>query len=344
MKVLQIGGYPPPIGGTSVHIQRFHLYLLDHGVESRVIDYLGYGKPNRDRAVVHLPRGLAQKLITLIRVSRQTTADTIVHFQVSGMGRFKWAAPLLLALFRRQPKVISIRSGLFIGDMDSRLGRAYLRWLLHHIRKVISVNVEIADYLAGIGIAADKLAVIPGFIPQQPDPALVPKTLAQLDHDKTRVLTSGYLEAYYNFDVLIDCIPHLDSTRYHVVFAFYGDIDPDYERHILARLAAFENVTILRDQPPDVFVSVLAASDIYVRTTRADGDSNAVREALGLGTTVFATDCVQRPDGCALFSHKDAKTLLALFSEGVTPANQHTGTAQVSNADRVFDLYKMLVS
>jgi glycosyltransferase involved in cell wall biosynthesis len=56
-------------------------------------------------------------------------------------------------------------------------------------------------------------------------------------------------------------------------------------------------------------LGVIAACDVFVRPTRADGDALSVREALSLGRNVVASDVGHRPPGCLLFRAGDAAGL-----------------------------------
>ena len=51
-------------------------------------------------------------------------------------------------------------------------------------------------------------------------------------------------------------------------------------------------------------------ADIYIRPTRTDGDSVAVREALDAGVKVVASDVCKRPEGCLTYTFGDARDLL----------------------------------
>ena len=57
------------------------------------------------------------------------------------------------------------------------------------------------------------------------------------------------------------------------------------------------------------FVRLIEQSDIVLRLTNTDGDALTVREALYLGTTVIASDVVQRPEGTILFNSRDINDL-----------------------------------
>ena len=340
MDILLVGAYPPPVGGNTIYVQRLFSYLNQAGHRARVLDYLGESGGQKPQGVIILSSGLIQKLVTLLRISRQTTPNTIVHFHVAALKRFRWVAPPLLFLFRRQPKIITIHSGSFISQTNHRLGRAYIKWLLQRFCKIITVNAEQTAYLKSIGISQQKLTVIPAFLPQQPDAAWVPQQVAEWQSKRTLVLTSGHLTPLYNYDVLIDCISKLSRDQYGFVFAFYNNSEPLYEEHIYDRLSRFNNLIILRDQPSDIFLSIVNACDIYVRTTTADGDSVAVRETLYFGKTVFASDCVRRPEGCHIFATHDPGALLKLFQNLQTTPGSSVKVRCDSGVDRILKVYE----
>lgn len=314
MHILIIGPYPPPLGGNSVHIQRLMLLLQAANHCVKVLDILSENPAtSQPEEVLSLSGSAIRKLVGLLSVSWSTPRDTIIHIHVSAMGRFKQIAPLLLILFWRQPKVITIHSGSFIQQVSTSWLQFYIKQILCCFNGIIVVNDEQAEYLKTLRIPPEKINVIPAFLPPAPDTSSVPDQIAAVVGKKILVVTSGYLTPLYNYDLLIDCIERLDQDAYHFVFAFYNTVDSPYEAHISERLALFPNVTVMRDQSPGVFAGVLSQSDIYVRATHSDGDAVAIREALYFNKTVFASDCVKRPDACKLFISGDSSDLMRLF-------------------------------
>ena len=88
-------------------------------------------------------------------------------------------------------------------------------------------------------------------------------------------------------------------------------------------------------------MSVIAASDVFVRPTSADGDSISVREALTLGTPCVASDVVARPEGAICFKNQDPGQLAAQISRAVD-----LGRVQVKSPDAgpvVLGIYRGLL-
>ena len=72
-----------------------------------------------------------------------------------------------------------------------------------------------------------------------------------------------------------------------------------------------------------------------------DGDCVAIREALGLGKTVLATDCVKRPDECILWATGDSHRLRQLL--GDLPTSHHPEVAPSSDdlIERIVEVYRL---
>jgi hypothetical protein len=81
--------------------------------------------------------------------------------------------------------------------------------------------------------------------------------------------------------------------------------------------------------------------DLLLRTTRYDGDSISVREALHLGIPVIATDNEMRPPGVHLIPKADLKALCSMV-EAVLKGRPNTATplsAGHQSLDAVLDFY-----
>jgi glycosyltransferase involved in cell wall biosynthesis len=78
--------------------------------------------------------------------------------------------------------------------------------------------------------------------------------------------------------------------------------------------------------------------DLFVRPTRADGDSISVREALGLGVRVLASDVGQRPPGVVRFSVGDPASLAAGARAALAGPRPDDAGADVSA--RILELWR----
>ena len=313
MKILIVGAFPPPIGGITVHIKRLFDSLRDKGHQVEVYDFGGKPSPQKPDEVFSTYQKILQRLFYYMGKKHP---DTILHIHVSAMGKFRWIGPILITIFRNYPKVITIHSGSFTNSVEGISNPGYIKWLLNSFDQIITVSKEQKDYLQDWGIPEEKIEIIPAFISQKPNSEALPGSVEKLlKEKKVLVLTSGYLTPLYNYDVLISAIEKLPAEEYGFMFAVYHQYDPDYESKIVARLSSLNNVILLRDLTPEVYLQVVKNCQIYVRATLRDGDSVAIREALQMGKTVFASDIVQRPAACQLFSAQDPGSLLNLFQE-----------------------------
>ena len=84
----------------------------------------------------------------------------------------------------------------------------------------------------------------------------------------------------------------------------------------------------------------MAACDVFVRPTLADGDSVSVREALALGRRVIATSVGHRPPEVRLVPPGDVAALAdAMEAAAAEGARGCDGTAAVDSLERILSLY-----
>jgi len=84
---------------------------------------------------------------------------------------------------------------------------------------------------------------------------------------------------------------------------------------------------------------LLAACDVFVRPTLADGDSVSVREALALGRAVVATSVGHRPEGVLLVPPGDAAALSAAMIEAVEGSERRPAEVPADSLQRILSLY-----
>lgn len=346
-KLTIVGGYPPPYGGVTVHVQRlaeiasaeFHVEVLD--LYSNANDNL----LNVRRCGIKKPFNLFRAMSILF-----SNGSDLAHFHVSAMGNFTMAGyPLLWSLRSRTRKIITIHSGSF--SEHYRRSSLWAKWtfvrLLRKFDHIITVNSDQKKLLEILGLPPDKISVIPAFLPPViTENATIGAHIEELRKNTDRIiLVSGYALRYYGFDVVLDAIDECETpVKLGVIFVFYNKYDDNYVAELERRLEAGYNFKIFKDMAPEEFSYLLSLVDIYVRATDRDGDAVALREAAYFGKQIIASDCVSRPNGALLFKTMIPSSLQEALSKVLT--NHELGLINFDFQKNVTDiryLYKKLI-
>jgi glycosyltransferase involved in cell wall biosynthesis len=111
----------------------------------------------------------------------------------------------------------------------------------------------------------------------------------------------------YGAAVLLDAFALVRARRPDAGLVVYGPGTraPALAAAVRARGLA-GSVHHLGELPRDRALAVVAAADLFIRPTLADGDAISVREALALGRPVVASAVGARPSEAALFPPGDA--------------------------------------
>lgn len=325
LAILLVGSYPLPYGGNSVHVQRLQRALAPEFLV-RVIDAYGEPQPGDDATVVRCGRGLRGRLRVLLALRRSRAG--IVHFHVSGMDRFLVASiPLLGAIRRRKRLILTIHSGSFVRSFAAGPAwrRTWLRMLAERFDRILTVNDEQRSLLESVGVARERIAVIPAFLPPLATPSTrVRRIVDSLESNARIIVTSGCGVPHYGFALVLDAVERLATDGgCTLVVCSYDAYDETYMAGLMKR--AGSHVAFARDLDPGEFAWLLQRSDTYVRATDRDGDAVAIREAMSFGTTVVASDCVARPPGSILFRTGDLGSLVrALHASSAAPEGPPT--------------------
>lgn len=346
-KLTIIGGYPPPYGGVTVHVQRLaDVVAADYEVE--VLDL--YSSVNDN--LHNVRRCGKKKPLNLLRAMSTLFFDVsnLVHFHVSAMGNFTLAGyPMLWSLRARTKKIITIHSGSFAEHY--RRSPVWAKWafirLLRKFDHIITVNYDQKQLLENIGIFPDKISVIPAFLP--PIVTTTPAIGIHIEELRKKtdriLLVSGYALKYYGFDVVLDAIDAYEAPdKLGIVFVFYNKYDDTYVAELERRLGTGYNFKIFKDMVPEEFSYLLSLVDIYVRATDRDGDAVALREAAYFGKQIIASDCVSRPNGALLFKTMTPSSLQEALSKVMT--NHEIGLINFNfqkNVTDIRNLYKKLI-
>jgi glycosyltransferase involved in cell wall biosynthesis len=344
MRVVQLGPYPPPHGGVQTNLVAIRQYLRRQGHTCDAINLTRFRREDADG--VYYPVGAA----ALMRLLWRLPADILhLHFGGDLTPRLLGLA-LFCTLLPGRKTVLTFHSGGYPGSPAGRTAApATLRgFVLRRLDGLIGVNPEIAALFARFGARRERIRTILPFAVEPPDRSLpLPARLAAfLSAHSPALLTVGLLEPEYDLPMQIDAMAGILERypRAGLLMVGAGSL----EESLRARIASTpyrDHVLLYGDMPHAVTLRATLECDLLLRTTRYDGDSVAVREALYIGTPVIATDNGMRPEGVHLIPPSDAGRLRDAVSEVLSgePARRAPGGDGQENIRAVARFYEELL-
>ncbi|MGE5402753.1 MAG: glycosyltransferase family 4 protein [Ignavibacteriales bacterium] len=315
MKIINLGTYPPPFGGVSIHIKRLAEYLSAHRVSNMVIDISG-SRP-------------AEKIGKNIKLMTKRSVLSLIFHKKSIIHAHNYSIGLLITYFIlsfRHYVILSFHNERFIINF-SKNGKLIFRVykLLVNCYDKIVVDSEKCRELAGQLINdKDKLAVIPEFISPEIIPPIKLKLITDIRKQHQYIISSNAFQLsffegkdLYGVDLLIELANRLRNLqKMDVAFLFLlpNIGDKKYYEELVNKLRCYnleERFFFLTDMEEHIkeASSIWNISDVIIRATNTDGNSLTIWEALSLQVPVIASDCVERPKGTILFKNRDIDDL-----------------------------------
>jgi glycogen synthase len=292
---LLIGALPPPSGGVATHCRELVRALAAAGLRAELIDPRRAGPDGRDGRARLLLR------LALARLRRE-----IIHVHTNGHNRGSWTLAALCAAGHPGPSLLTLHSGL-APDYIRAHARA-CRLVAARFSRVIAVNADIAAALTDAGVAAARIVVAAAFTPASLAFRLSPSGLAQLRRAHRLLIASALAPGpEYGATVLLDAFALVRARHPGAGLVVYGPGTREPALAAAARARGLDgSVHHLGELERQHALAVVAAADLFVRPTLADGDAISVREALALGRPVVASAVGARPAEAALFPAGDA--------------------------------------
>ncbi len=323
-KILLIGPVPPPSGGVSVHVARLASKLnLSEDFECAVFN-VGrlhfYDQKNQRRNL----------LFALFYFS----STKIVHLHISHPRKY------------------------FIAKIAKLLGKKIV-YTQHNIRDYYTRATLILHKIADAAIIVSKIPnlvhdnktkLIPAYIPADSVLPLNNRIIDQLSKFETKIVAISTHpkigpvkiggKDLYGFDLLLEAYLNFHRPGQLLVLVDSNGVMKSEYQEKVERINRKGLPVIYLTEEVD-FTALLPFTSIYVRPTRSDGDSLAIREALNFGVGVLASDCVERPEGVVLFKDGDITSLAEkmdfLISQPIiSPIIQH------DFSQAVIDIYRSL--
>ncbi len=310
LRIALVGNWPPPWGGIAVHVSGLARALRARGFDVRVLDV---GEGDHRPPAVRAARGGVRLAAALAAVAAE---GRLVHVHTNGANRNSWLVALAGGRARRPlaPRgVLTLHSGLCPGYLAASAGRrALARAACVGYGRIVAVNGIIAAALARAGVAAERIAVVPAFSPALLERGDPPAALASFRSEYRPLFAAALARgAVYGADLLVSAFRAVRATLPRAGLVVFGPgTAAEHEGEGILALGALTHAEAL---------AAIAAADVFVRPTRADGDALSVREALALGRAVVATAAGHRPAGCLLARPDDSASLAARMLEAASP-------------------------
>ncbi|HEY0838844.1 MAG TPA: glycosyltransferase [Vulgatibacter sp.] len=317
-RLVLVGPYPPPWGGISVHLRALRALAERNRIDAEILDV---GEAHGTRTGEGRIFDGGSRIRFLAGLAKALGRGDAVHVHTPGNNLKAW----MVALAASRPgrfedrRLLTVHSGLapaFLGS--SSRARSMARSASEGYRRILCTNDGIAGALEACGIPRAKLRVISPFLPSDDVTRRVPAR-ARIARSRHSPLLACALApgVQYGEQVLLDALAILADRRKRIGCVVFG---PDTMSGLPGKVAALglEGVVIPLGQiDHDEALGVIELSDVFVRPTLADGDSLSVREALGLGVRVVASDAAPRPPGAVTFAAGDASALAAAIDSSL---------------------------
>ena len=350
LRVVQLGPYAPPHGGVRANLIAIREFLRRRNIPCAVINLTKHRQAPAEQ--VYYPRHAFQLLWLLIR-----RRYDVIHLHVGGN-----LAPRLLALgivcrlIPRARTVLTLHSG---GYPTSAAGRSTTRrswraFALRQFDRLIGVNAELLDFFHRLGCSPERTRLISPHAFSPPDDWTTadaerqwPSAFRQFRAThRPLLLTVGQLEPEYDLALQIDALTAIRKHHPDAGLAIIGagSLEAELVGYATAS-GSSKHVLLCGDVAHEATLAAIAASDVLLRTTRYDGDSIAVREAIHLGTPVIATDNGMRPPGVHLFPPGDIEALCGAIDDALAiPSRDRSQPVRDErNLEAVLALYGELV-
>lgn len=290
---------PPLVGGVAISTKRLYQNLLDDGFDAHYYNVHPVWKYCNEKISIVL------SFIVLpfwILVHRKFD---IIHCHVPGTYRKIYIS--LIKPFLKGAKVIHT----IHGDIDSALDKKVVKYL-EKVDKIICVQKGDSQRLPK---TLRPLAVdIPAFIlPKNISEENIPQDIISFIKDSNKpvilfygaVVISKQFPDLYGIKDVIDVCEYLESKSldFRCLMLISDDGKHDaFMSEIFERIKEKQDIMLIYNKAIPM-LPLFKYSNLYLRPTKTDGDSLAVREALASSCSVIASNAAVRPSEVIVYEN-----------------------------------------
>jgi glycosyltransferase involved in cell wall biosynthesis len=325
--VIILGTMPPPIGGVTIHIDRFfNLYKNSNKFELAVLDIKKRTLFLKDKQI----KNISKIFLYFIK-------SKIVHIHISNC---------LVKLFFAMISKFLLKKVIYTHH-NSLINNEFIFKVMYKIcDKVILVNdKEISKKI----IIESKTEIIPAFLPPykfEDLPEWLEKKIKLYDN----IISSNCYyfslinnKHIYGFDVIIDAFYKLSKHK-KIQNSILILVDPsnttqEFISNFIENKDFGSNEILFVGEKID-FASLIKKSDVTIRATRTDGDSLSVRESLYFNVPVIASDVTVRPKGTILFKNEDSEDLADKIAKVLKNKQKLKHIQEVNFGEKIMKVYE----
>ena len=316
-RVLQIGNYPPPACGWSIHSQFIQQELAKRGVDSRVLD-IGPGRDLPKPGCIHVRNGwdYLRKLVSYrmrgFRFQPHVNGD-------SWKGYLLAMAAVLVGRLTAKPAVLMFHAGndqIFFPRKRGIWFRAF-RFLFRLSGEIICNSELVREAILRYGIAPEKVHPVfsADYVAREATVPIPPDVETFFRGHQPRLVSYALFRPEFTVEALLAAFCELRRAHPGAGLVICGPIAvPEDVRQLLRRLEIESSVLIAGNLPHAEFLSTLRRADLFIRSAVKDGQCASVLEALTLGIPVVAADNGARPPAVITYAPGDAADLTRKIS------------------------------
>lgn len=310
LKIAQVGTYPPPAGGRSIHMRNLAQKLCSSGNKVTVFDTQpDVGEPDHTSAK-YIGRRVDFRLLWILLFN----GYDIVHVHFTSW-RFQ-AVLAVLSKFRKTRVIYTLHSFRDELDVASGWKRFLIKTSLSYAYRIICINEDIRKKVFSIAPDAICEVVSPFIFYRETvsQRSLPPKVKSFMENKTFAVVACASattkLEGVdlYGLDMIIDLAAFFKKKKISVsIVVIITDVtNRDYFNSLNNKIIEQEvgEIVMLYEGRVD-FNQLLKISDLFVRPTTSDSFGLSLADAHICGVHCIASDVCERPTGTLVYKSRN---------------------------------------
>jgi glycosyltransferase involved in cell wall biosynthesis len=327
-KILEISSYPPPRAGWGVRVAFVKQALLEAGHDCKVLNIAPESRKRPSPEYLTSMNGLDY----ILKVFWHCLKGYRVHMHLNGNSPKGFVLTILAELcslltFKRP--YLTMHAGpkqLYFPKEQAPALTPMFKFIFGVARKTICNDEKVKAKIVEYGISPDRVVPIQAFSRQylQFVPQTPPEPLRKF-MENNEILISSYVffRPEFYIESMIEAIAKLLHKHPSVGLLILGsDENSESIRELVKQFNISDHVYFCGDLDHDMFLTLVSASDIFLRTPIRDGVSSSVLEALALGVPVVASENHRRPESVITYDHESVIDMVRALDATITNLDQ----------------------